>query len=145
LFARRDDFVSRSARMCLYGLKETRMTTTSKHIAKTRIDATTWEPYPLPPEIIVDGVPDAKVHWLRASGAGEPAYYAGVWTVEPCTFDYTFEMNETAHIVEGNVVVTQTDGPKLELGPGDVATFPKGARTRWHVRARLKKVFVDTP
>jgi uncharacterized cupin superfamily protein len=122
------------------------MTTNAKHIAKTRVDsATSWDDYPLPAETIVEGVPAAKVHWLRVSGAGEPAYYAGVWTVEPCTFDYVFEMNETAHIVEGKVVVVQHDGPTLELGPGDVATFPKGARTRWQVRAHLKKVFVDTP
>jgi uncharacterized cupin superfamily protein len=115
------------------------------HIGKVRIDAKTWDPYPLPKEIIVSGDPAAKVHWLRASAAGEPAYYAGVWTVERCTFDYVFEMNETAHIIEGHVVVTQEDGPTLDLHTGDVAHFPKGAKTRWEVRERLKKVFVDTP
>jgi uncharacterized cupin superfamily protein len=114
-------------------------------IAKTRIDAETWDVYPMPPEIIVSGEPAARVHWARVSGPGEPAYYAGVWTVEVCTFDYVFEMNETAHILEGKVVVTEEGGPRLELGAGDVATFPKGARTRWEVRERLKKVFVDTP
>lgn len=121
------------------------MSNTSKHIAKTRVDAANWEPYPMPKEILVEGDPVAKVHWARVSAQGEPGYYAGIWTAQPSVFDYTFEMNETAHILEGHVVVTQKDGPTLELRPGDVATFPKGAVTRWTVRAALKKVFVDTP
>jgi uncharacterized cupin superfamily protein len=117
----------------------------TRTIAKTTIAATTWEPYPLPPETIVAGEPNAKVHWLRATGEAATAYYAGLWTVEPCTFDYVFAMNEAAHIVEGHVVVTQKDGPALHLRAGDVASFPKGAVTRWEVRERLKKFFVDTP
>jgi uncharacterized cupin superfamily protein len=116
-----------------------------KHIAKTRIDATHWEPYPLPKETIVAGDPAAQVHWARVSKPGQPAYYSGLWTAQPSTFDYTFELNEFAHILEGHVVVTQVDGPTLDLRAGDVATFPKGARTRWEVRAAMKKVFIDTP
>jgi uncharacterized cupin superfamily protein len=111
-------------------------------IVKSRIDATTpWDDYPLPPASIVEGTPAAKVHWLRM----ESAYYAGLWTVERCTFDYRFEMNETAHILAGRVTVAQEGGPTLELGPGDVASFPKGATTRWTVKEKLKKFFVDTP
>jgi uncharacterized cupin superfamily protein len=118
----------------------------ASHIVKTRVDASaSWEPYPLPKEIIVEGDPAAKVHWLRASAQGEPAYYAGLWTAQPSTFDYVFEMNETAHILEGHVVVSQKDGPTLDLRAGDVASFPKGAKTRWQVKAAMKKVFVDTP
>lgn len=121
------------------------MSDRSLYIAKTNIAATHWEPYPMPKESLVEGDPAATVHWARASGEGEPAYYAGVWTAEPSTFDYDFAMNETAHILEGHVVVSQKGGPTLDLRPGDVATFPKGAKTRWHVRERMKKVFVDTP
>jgi uncharacterized cupin superfamily protein len=115
------------------------------NIAKTRIDATSYEPYPMPEEILVEGDPAAQVHWARASGPGEPPYFAGLWTAQPSTFDYTFELNEFAHILEGHVVVSQEGGPTLDLRPGDIATFPKGARTRWHIRAPLKKAFVDTP
>jgi uncharacterized cupin superfamily protein len=113
-------------------------------IAKTTIHASSYEPYPMPEEIRVEGDPAAKVHWLRASAAGEPPYYAGLWTAQPSVFDYTFEMNETLHVLEGRVVVTQKDGPTLDLRPGDVATFPKGAVTRWDVREPFKKVFVDS-
>jgi uncharacterized cupin superfamily protein len=116
-----------------------------QHIASTRVDAERWEPYPLPAATIVAGDPAARVHWARVSGPGEPPYYAGVWTAEPSTFDFVFELNETAVILEGDLVVTQQGGPTLHLRPGDVATFPRGARTRWEIRSRLKKVFVDTP
>ena len=115
----------------------------SNDIAKTSIRATTFEPYPLPPASLVEGDPRATVHWARKSA--EPAYYAGLWTAEPSTFDFTFEMHETAHVLEGHVVVSQKGGPTLDLRAGDVATFPKGAVTRWQVKERLKKVFVDTP
>ena len=114
-------------------------------IRKTRIDAGDWQPYALPAASIVAGDPAAQVHWLRVSGDGEPPYYAGLWTAEPSTFDFRFELNETAHVLEGHVVVSQEGGPTLDLRAGDVATFPRGAVTRWEVRARLKKVFVDTP
>lgn len=114
-------------------------------ITKTRIDAPDWDPYPLPADTIVEGDPAARVHWARASGPGEPVYYAGIWTAEPSVFDYTFELNETAHIVAGRVIVAQQDGPTLDLRAGDVAVFPRGARTRWTVVESLKKVFIDTP
>lgn len=117
----------------------------SKHIAKTRIDATAWEPSPLPPETIIAGDPAPEVHWLRESRDPDAPYLAGLWRAQPSTFDYFFTMNETAHILEGNVVVTQKEGPTLDLWPGDVVTFPRGAMTRWEVRGPLKKVFVNTP
>jgi uncharacterized cupin superfamily protein len=117
----------------------------SDDIVKTRIDTTRWEPYPMPRETLVKGDPSAQVHWIRVSGQGEPPYYAGLWTAEPSTFDYTFPMNETAHILEGHVVVSQKGGPEVELKPGDVVAFRAGTVTRWEVRSRLKKVFVDTP
>jgi len=121
------------------------MAETNKPIQKTRIDATTWEPYPMPKEILVEGDPAAQVHWLKVSAEGEPAYYAGLWTAQPSTFDYTFPMNETAHVLEGHVVVTRKDGPDVDLRPGDLVSFPAGAVTRWHVRAPFKKFFIDTP
>lgn len=116
----------------------------NRSIASTNVAATHFVPFPLPPASIRSGTPDAQVHWLRTSGEGEPAYFAGIWTVQPCVFDYLFELDETAHILEGEAVVTQQGGPTLQLRPGDVATFPKGAVTVWDVRRALKKVFVDT-
>jgi uncharacterized cupin superfamily protein len=114
-------------------------------IRKTNVDATSWDPYPLPRETLVEGDPAALVHWLHASGEGEPGYYAGLWTAEVSTFDYTFPMNESAHILEGHVIVSQEGGPTVDLRAGDLAYFPRGAVTRWQVKLRLKKFFVDTP
>jgi uncharacterized cupin superfamily protein len=113
-------------------------------ISKTTADPTQWDPYPLPAETIISGEPNAKVHWLRTSGPEERGYYSGVWTVDICKFNYVFEMDETAHILEGRVTVSEENGPTLELGPGDVASFPKGAVTVWDIKEPLKKVFVDT-
>jgi uncharacterized cupin superfamily protein len=121
------------------------MTTPARSIVKVSAATTTFETYPMPKEILVEGDPKAQVHWVHASTEGAPTYYAGLWTAEPSVFDWTFELSETAHILEGHVVVTQQGGPTVELRAGDVAFFPKGTVTRWHVRERLKKVFVDAP
>ena len=113
-------------------------------VTKTRIDATSWEPYALPKESIVEGDPKSQVHWLRVSGPGELPYFAGLWTAQPSVFDYRFELDETLHVLEGHVVVSVEGGPTIDMRPGDVVSFAKRAMTRWHVKAPFKKVFVDT-
>jgi uncharacterized cupin superfamily protein len=117
----------------------------AQHISKTTIDATEWDPCPLaPPHTIIAGEPATRVHFLRVDRRAESPYFAGLWSAEPSTFEYVFTLNETAHILEGEVVITQKDGPTLVLGPGDVVTFPRGAVTRWEVKRALKKVFVES-
>jgi uncharacterized cupin superfamily protein len=34
------------------------------------------------------------------------------------------------------------DGPTLELGPGDIASMPKGATTTWHPSPDFKEVWL---
>ena len=116
---------------------------TAEAMKSTSISATVYEDYPMPDEIFIEGRADAKVHWLHASAPGEPAYYAGLWTAQPCKFNYEFMLHESAHILEGSVTVT-ANGETLHLGPGDIAYFPKGTKSVWHITAPLKKIFVDT-
>lgn len=113
-------------------------------VRKIRIGEGGWEPYPMPPGCVRSGDPEARVRWLRVSGPGEPAYYAGLWSARPSIFEWRFDLDETLHVLEGRVVVTLEGGDVLDLGPGDVASFPRGAVTTWDIREPFRKVFVDS-
>lgn len=113
--------------------------TTTGVIHHSNINATEFEPFPLD---AVKGNPNGKVHWLKASAEGEPLLYAGFFTVDPSTFTYTFSGNETFHLLEGEVSIELENGDRLDMVPGDVASFPKGHPSTWTIKSPLKKFFV---
>lgn len=106
---------------------------------QTSVDASEWEPLELGGAVV------GEVHSLRAED-GESAYEAGLWRVlgvPPGPFRYDFELNETIHVVEGEVVITVDGGPTLELGPGDIASFAAGSSATWRIaRTPFKELFV---
>ena len=48
---------------------------------------------------------------------------------------------ETVHIVAGRLIATEEGGDTLDLGPGDVATFPPGWRGEWHFPEPMRKLY----
>jgi uncharacterized cupin superfamily protein len=106
---------------------------------KTHVDADVWEPMEL------HGTIFGEVHTLR-SDEGDATYEAGLWRVLgdlPEPFQYDFELNETIHVIEGEVVISVDGGPTLELGPGDVASFAAGSSATWRIaRTPFKELFV---
>jgi len=46
------------------------------------------------------------------------------------------------HIISGEVLVTNELGEIRRLGPGDMAFFPAGSRSIWHVPHRVRKLAV---
>lgn len=108
-------------------------------IHKSTTSASDYEPFPLE---AVEGEPAGQVHWLRVSGEGEPMLYAGVFAGQPSTFTYTFSGNETFHVLEGEVRIELESGDAVELRPGDLVSFPRGARSTWIAHTPFKKFFV---
>jgi uncharacterized cupin superfamily protein len=106
---------------------------------QTHVDTDEWEPMEL------DGTIVGEVHSLRSDEGGQ-TYEAGLWRVLgelPDPFHYDFECNETIHVIEGEVVIAVEGGPTLELGPGDVASFPAGSSAAWRIaRTPFKELFV---
>jgi uncharacterized cupin superfamily protein len=66
----------------------------------------------------------------------------GIWSCTPGSFRWTFDTDETATILEGQVTVQMADGTTLELKPGDLAFFPRGQKSVWTVKEKLRKVYV---
>jgi len=63
------------------------------------------------------------------------------WECQPSTFPWEYDDRETAYVFEGRVTVETDDGKKVEIGPGDLVTFPKGLKCRWTVHEKIRKVY----
>ena len=112
----------------------------STEIMKSTDAPTEFEPFPLPE--VLDGDPHGQVHWLRTAGSGETTLMAGIFVGQPSRFRYTFETDETFHVIEGRVTIVLDSGDSVTLGPGDIASFPQGARATWEIAEPLRKFFV---
>ena len=78
------------------------------------------------PFLGMDGVQAGKVNRPRASEADGKVLKAGLRRCEPSTFPYPFTLDETFGMFEGNFIIQIAGGDRLELGPGDTASFLKG-------------------
>jgi len=68
----------------------------------------------------------------------------GLWMTGPDqrTEGHVLPARETIVILEGTVRIEIEGGPTLELGPGDIASMPKGATTTWHPSPAFKEVWL---
>jgi len=62
-----------------------------------------------------------------------------VWTKEASEFPWTYDAEETCYFLEGDVVVTPEGGEPVEIGKGDLVTFPAGMSCTWKIRKGVKK------
>ena len=62
------------------------------------------------------------------------------WECEPSTFDWEYDSDETAYVLEGKVRVKTTE-EDVEINKGDLVTFPKGMKCTWNVLEKIRKVY----
>lgn len=62
-----------------------------------------------------------------------------IWTKEASVFPWTYDDKETCLFIEGEVIVTPKGGTPVEMGKGDLVTFPKGMSCSWEIRQDVKK------
>lgn len=62
-----------------------------------------------------------------------------VWTKGVSEFPWTYHEPETCYFLEGDVVVTPEGGAPVEVGRGDLVTFPAGLRCTWKVLRPVRK------
>ena len=51
-----------------------------------------------------------------------------------------YSVDETVHIISGEVFVTDDGGAERRLGPGDMAFFPAGSASTWRVPSEVRKI-----
>jgi uncharacterized cupin superfamily protein len=96
------------------------------------------KPDPIEPSWIKDGSPIARSVTLSRSLDG--SLTAGLWDCTAGRFTWIFKFDEVAHILEGEVHVS--DGATTHvLLPGSVMHFPRGLKTDWKVPRYVKKSF----
>lgn len=86
------------------------------------------------------GAPRARMGEIARSRDGTCA--AVIWDCTAGLFDWRFGVDETVHIIEGEVIVTDMNGVSRTLRAGDVAFFPSGGVTTWRVDAYVRKLAV---
>lgn len=98
------------------------------------------DPAPIPSSWIIEGEPQAHSKRLAASKDRGSAIMA--WSCTPGRFRWHYNVDETVHIIAGEVFVTDHTGVSRRLGPGDVAFFPAGSVSQWHVTQAVRKLAV---
>jgi uncharacterized protein len=95
---------------------------------------------PVNPDWIIEGKPRARARRLAESADGTSSVMA--WSCTPGRFEWYYAVDETAHIISGEVFVTDEKGAIHRLGPGDMAFFPAGSHSTWQVTKEVRKLAV---
>ncbi|PXW97508.1 putative cupin superfamily protein [Sphaerotilus hippei] len=91
------------------------------------------------PSWVKSGTPNFRAVETARSADGRSI--TGLWACDgPTTFEWTFGLDETVHLLEGRVEVEYL-GRRFVLDPGHTAVFHAGTKAVWHVPEHAKKVF----
>lgn len=97
------------------------------------------QPFEVDPSWVRSGVPNFRA--AETSRSADNRHISGLWACDgPTTFEWTFGLDETVHLLEGEVHVTY-QGRRFVLRPGDTATFLADTKAVWHVPKGAKKSF----
>jgi uncharacterized protein len=62
-----------------------------------------------------------------------------IWTKEISEFPWTYDEAETCYFLEGDVIVTPDGGQPVQVGKGDLVTFPAGMSCTWNITQDVRK------
>ena len=61
-----------------------------------------------------------------------------IWTKEISEFPWSYDTSETCYFLEGQVIVTPDGQDPVEMGKGDLVTFPAGMSCTWKILKDVK-------
>jgi uncharacterized cupin superfamily protein len=65
-----------------------------------------------------------------------------IWSHEAADFPWMYAEEETCYFLEGKVTVIPEGGEAVEMGAGDLVTFPKGMECRWIIHEAVRKHYI---
>src|ERR1700692_1740810 len=97
-------------------------------------------PSPFPSEWILDGCPRARATAIAHSRDGAMTVIA--WSCTKGRFRWHYQVDEMAHILAGEVFITDQSGIERRLGAGDTVFFRAGTSNIWLITQDIRKVAV---
>jgi uncharacterized protein len=97
-------------------------------------------PSPFPAEWVLEGSPQAQATAIAHSRDGAMTVIA--WSCTKGRFRWQYHVDEMAHILSGEVFITDQSGTERRLGPGDTVFFPSGSWSDWQVTRDVRKIAV---
>ncbi|MFM5889244.1 MAG: cupin domain-containing protein [Dolichospermum sp.] len=62
-----------------------------------------------------------------------------IWEKEISKFPWTYDHQEVCYFLAGNVIVTPHEGQAVQMGKGDLVTFPAGMSCVWEIISDVRK------
>lgn len=62
-----------------------------------------------------------------------------IWTKEVSEFGWTYDESETCYFLQGDVIVTPHGGQPVQMGKGDLVTFPARMSCTWKILEDVRK------
>jgi uncharacterized protein len=103
-----------------------------------RFDAHGLTPSPIRRAWIIEGNPVARDRRLVGSSGQLPSTI--MWDCTAGRFDWFYQDEEVAHVLEGLVIIEDTTGARKMLHAGDTFLFPAGSRYQWTVPNYVRKI-----
>ena len=95
------------------------------------------EPLPINPAWIKEGSPEAR--WRLLFSTADGIAQTVVWDCTAGVFNWSYYSDETIHVLEGGVTITDEAGTR-EVRAGDVMFIPAGSHALWDVKTYIRKV-----
>ncbi len=111
-----------------------------QHVVTANPATVELAPSSFPAEWVLDGCPQAQATAIAHSRDGAMTVIA--WSCTKGRFQWRYHVDEMAHILSGEVFITDQAGVERRLGPGDTAFFPAGSSSIWQVTRDVRKIAV---
>ena len=111
-----------------------------RHLVTANPATVELSPSPFPEEWVMEGTPQAKATAIAHSSDRGMTVIA--WSCTKGRFRWHYHVDEMAHILAGEVYITDDSGAERRLGPGDTVFFPAGSTMLWRVTADVRKIAV---
>jgi uncharacterized cupin superfamily protein len=93
---------------------------------------------PVPPSWVLGGTPETRSKELARSH--DRTSHVMAWDCTAGRFTWHYNKDEALVVLEGEAFITNEKGEERRIGPGDVAFFPAGTSSKWHVPKYVRKV-----
>ncbi|MEQ1937404.1 cupin domain-containing protein [Mesorhizobium sp. CN5-321] len=110
----------------------------AQSVDAAHVDTVAMTPAPINPDWVIEGSPVARAGQIVQSSDGTAT--SAVWDCTAGTFNWHFGIDETVHILDGEVEVSTANDQTRILRAGDVALFRAGTTAVWHVPAYVRKI-----